>query len=326
VFLTAANVLRYLVGRGYARPESVTSGTYAVDDLSRRNRNFRVSTGIREFLVKQAREWNRAGRSTIEREAALCRRAHTDPDFSVLRRLIPATHSYDPAGSVLIFDFLPESIPLADSSLRFAPDRIGAIGRAMAEFHGQMTPPDLAQEFPGDLPGVLWIQNWDPEARSDRTGGQRELLRLIRRYEEFGDALQGLRSRWKPSALIHNDWKIENCLIDDAGFHVIDWELAAWGDPMWDAATFLQSLWNLWVRNPERYTLEEVRPALWAFLESYSAPVEPILLFAGARMLQSAWESLYKAQSIQAPAVRLAQASLHILTRPDWAREQLLGR
>jgi hypothetical protein len=43
-------------------------------------------------------------------------------------------------------------------------------------------------------------------------------------------------------------------------------------------------------------------------------------------MLQSAWESLYKSDHIEGDAVRLAQASLHILTRPDWAREQLLGQ
>ena len=107
---------------------------------------------------------------------------------------------------------------------------------------------------------------------------------------------------------------------------MVDWELAAWGDPLWDAATFLQSIWNRWVRDPDEYSLEDLRPALLAFIKSYGASVAPILAFAGARMLQSAWESLHKATQIDGEAVRLAQASLNILTRPEWAREQLLGQ
>src|SRR6516164_8424180 len=54
VFLTEANVLHYLVRRGFARYDAVTSGDYAVRNLTRRNRNFRVSAGAQEFLVKQA--------------------------------------------------------------------------------------------------------------------------------------------------------------------------------------------------------------------------------------------------------------------------------
>jgi hypothetical protein len=42
-------------------------------------------------------------------------------------------------------------------------------------------------------------------------------------------------------------------------------------------------------------------------------------------MLQTAWEAVQKSESMGGPAIRLAQGSLHILTRPEWAREQLLG-
>jgi Ser/Thr protein kinase RdoA (MazF antagonist) len=326
VFLTEANVLHYLVRRGFARYDAVARGDYGVRNLSRRNRNFRVSTGAQDFLVKQAGEWNHGGRATIEREAVLCRRAHTDAAFEPLRRLVPATHSYDPHGSILIFDFLHGSTPLADSAHHLAPESARAIAAAMADFHRRMSAPGLAQAFPGDAPALLSMHEWDPDDVADRTDGHRELLRLVRRHEAFGVALEALSAAWKPSALIHNDWKVENCLVSDDVFHVIDWELAAWGDPLWDAATFLQSLWNVWVRDPEEQSLEAIRPALRAFLEGYGAPVAPIIAFAGGRMLQSAWESLYKSDHIEGDAVRLAQASLHILTRPDWAREQLLGQ
>jgi Ser/Thr protein kinase RdoA (MazF antagonist) len=323
VFLTEANVLHYLVRRGFARYDAVTSGDYAVRNLTRRNRNFRVSTGAREFLVKQAGEWNHAGRATIEREAALCRQAHTDARFAAVRRLAPATYSYDPNASILIFDCLSAS---ADASRGIAPELARTIAAAMAEFHRAMSSPDLAATFPGDHPGILSMHRWNTDDFDGRTEGQRELLLLVRRHEAFGVALESLRAAWNPSTLIHNDWKIENCLLQGAGFHVIDWELAGWGDPLWDAATFLQSMWNVWVRDPDEYSLEEIRPALLAFVEGYGAPTGPLVAFAGARMLQSAWESLHKATHIEGDAVRLAQASLNILMRPDWAREQLLGK
>jgi hypothetical protein len=102
--------------------------------------------------------------------------------------------------------------------------------------------------------------------------------------------------------------------------------MAGWGDPLWDAATFVQSLWNRWARDPEECTLEEIRPGLGAFLDAYGAPISQVIAFAGARMLQSAWEALQPSAQMEGDAVRLAQASLNILTRLEWAREQLLGR
>ena len=42
-------------------------------------------------------------------------------------------------------------------------------------------------------------------------------------------------------------------------------------------------------------------------------------------MLQTAFEHLQKLDNMTAEAVRLMQASLNILTRPEWATRQLLG-
>jgi hypothetical protein len=42
-------------------------------------------------------------------------------------------------------------------------------------------------------------------------------------------------------------------------------------------------------------------------------------------MLQTAFEHLDKAERMTAEAIRLMQASLNILTRPEWAAGQLLG-
>ena len=115
---------------------------------------------------------------------------------------------------------------------------------------------------------------------------------------------------------------------------VVDWEFVAWGDSIGDVGTMLQSYWNFWVRSPAEYPIELIRPAMCAFLEAYAKergrePVEfaaRAIRFAAARMLQTVFETLDKAEEMTGPALRLLQGSLNILTRPEWAAEQLLAR
>ena len=49
------------------------------------------------------------------------------------------------------------------------------------------------------------------------------------------------------------------------------------------------------------------------------------LRFAAARMLQTAYEVLDAAEKLNADAVFLLQASLNILTRPEWALGEIFG-
>ena len=71
MFLTEANVLHYLLSKRFAAAEDVVSGNFLVRGLSRRNHNFRVTSGAREYLVKQVRKWDAEGRASLEREAAV---------------------------------------------------------------------------------------------------------------------------------------------------------------------------------------------------------------------------------------------------------------
>jgi Ser/Thr protein kinase RdoA (MazF antagonist) len=334
MFLTEANVLHYLAGRGFTGFEPVVDGTFAVYNLSRRNRNFRVSCGTREYLVKQARKWDVAGRSSLEREADFCRQAKTDPRFLPLRRLTPESYSYDPDHSILIFEFLPDESPLPVAPNRLAPEAGRLVGAAMARFHGDMCRSEFAELYPQDPPVFLRMHRWDA-GRLTEQPGQQELVRLVKRHGGFATALEAIEREWHPETMIHGDWKLDNCLVSGHSdrIHVVDWELAGWGDPMWDVATLLQSYWNLWLDDSEEHPIATIRPVLRAFLEGYGAAMGRVtpelraraIRLAAARMLQTAWESLQKAHGISGLAVRLAQASLNILTRPEWAAGELLG-
>lgn len=335
MFLTEANVLHYLVERNFAEMGAVVDGRFTVRSLSYRNYNYAVTCGRREYLVKQPKKWTPAGRGSIDGEASFYWQVRTDPRFRPLRSLVPESYGYDPLHSILILKFLPHQTTLHHAPDRFSPETARLVAAAMAALHRGMRAPEIGQLFPASISWFFSIHEGDPDKLEDATEGQRELVRLVRKFPAFGDALESVRSEWRAQSLIHGDWKLSNCLVSAARdrLSMVDWEFASWGDPLWDAGTVLQSYWSFWVRSPEKHPIEEIRPALSAFLETYahetgtgvSDILVPVVRFAGARMVQTAYEALIRADQMTADAVRLAQASLNILTRPEHAAGALLG-
>lgn len=329
MFLTEASVLHYLLDKRFAGPEDVVAGRFLVRGLSRRNHNFRVTAGAREYLVKQVRKWDAGGRASLEREAAVYWQARTNPSLAPVAELAPRSHAWDPPNAVLILEYLPEHVELYDLPDRFAPELAHLAGQAMGTFHRAMQAEECLSLFPAELPWQLSMHETKEEDLADESPGRREFVRAVKKHPEFGQALDQLRADWRPDTVIQGDWKLDNCLISPERdrVRVVDWEFAAWGDPAWDLATLLQSYWNFWVLWPSRYQIEEIRPALRAALAAYARPdiAGRAIRFAAARMLQTAFERLDKAEQMTAEAVRLTQASLNILTQPEWAREQLVG-
>jgi Ser/Thr protein kinase RdoA (MazF antagonist) len=329
MFLTRANVLHYLLEKRFAGPEDVVSGQFTVRTLSRRNQNFRVTSGAREYLVKQATKWDPEGRASLDREAKLYWETKTNPCFAPVAALAPQSYAWDPPDSVLILEYLPGHTELYDLPNRFEPVLARLAGQTMGAFHRDMRAKELASLFPADAPWQFALHEINEEDLPDEKAGRRELLRAVRKYPEFGPALDQLRAEWRAATVIQGDWKLDNCLIsaDRNRVRVVDWEFTVWGDPVWDLATLLQSYWNFWVLWPSEYRIEEIQPALRAVLDGYAQPdlTRKAIRFAGARMLQSAFEQLDQADQMTAEGVRLMQASLNILTRPQWAAEQLLG-
>jgi aminoglycoside phosphotransferase (APT) family kinase protein len=205
----------------------------------------------------------------------------------------------------------------------------------MGAFHREMESGSLASEFPGTIPGPLSLHEVAEEDIAEPSEGRHELLRAVKRHAEFARGLDGLRAEWRADTLTHGDWKLENCLISPDRNHlrVVDWEFVGWGDSIWDVSGLLQSYWSFWVRWPSEHPIETIQPALRAFLNAYarSRGWEPgelaarAVRFAAARMLQTAFEILDKAEEMTGAAVRLMQGSLNIFTRPDWAADQLIG-
>jgi hypothetical protein len=335
MYLSRSNLLHYLVEKQFSDLEPAVNGAFVVRSLTRRNLNFHVTCGAREYLVKQAKSWDFDARASVEREAAFYRQQETNQRLAPLGlALAPRCYAYDPPNSVLILEFLSAHTELYGAPDRFAPELGRLCGEAMGAFHRAMESGHLASEFPGSIPWCLSLHELAGDLE-EPSAGQRELLQVVKRHAEFARGLDRLRAEWRADTLTHGDWKLENCLISPGRNHlrVVDWEFVSWGDSIWDVSALLQSYWNFWVRWPSEYPIETIQPALRAFLHAYarSRGWEPgelaarAVRFAGARMLQTAFETLEKAEAMTGAAVRLMQGSLNVFTRPDWAAEQLIG-
>src|ERR1035438_6253355 len=102
MFLTEANVLHYLVEKQFADLEAAVSGAFTVRSLTRRNLNLHVTCGTREYLIKQAKDWDLEARSTVEREAAFYRQQEASQQSAPL---VPRCYAYDPPNSILVLEF-----------------------------------------------------------------------------------------------------------------------------------------------------------------------------------------------------------------------------
>src|SRR5580704_4369443 len=170
MFLTEANVLHYLLSKRFAAAEDVVSGNFLVRGLSRRNHNFRVTSGAREYLVKQVRKWDAEGRASLEREAAVYWQARTNPSLAPVSDLAPRSHAWDPSNAVLILEYLPEHTELYDLPDRFAPQLALLAGQSMGAFHRAMESEEHRAWLPAELPSQLSMHETKEEDLADESG------------------------------------------------------------------------------------------------------------------------------------------------------------
>jgi aminoglycoside phosphotransferase (APT) family kinase protein len=257
-----------------------------------------------------------------------------------------------------------ESLHAFHLRTRSWPAPVGeALGAALAALHdpavpAAIEPADRSALFPGAPPWILSTHEMRAEQLTASVSpANRQLIDLVRRHPGFAEALNGLKAGWRPEALIHGDMKWDNCLVawpeGDGGFPrvvFVDWELADLGDPCWDVGALLQAYLMPWLTSvpptpgvpPARLAglaavpLGQVQPAVGALWRRYaadrgltgerrSAALDRCVRAAGARMIQTAYESLAGADSLNPAMLLLLQVSLNVLTRPADAAGQLLA-
>jgi aminoglycoside phosphotransferase (APT) family kinase protein len=350
MILTEADVPAYLAEKGLADP----AAGWTVSASPSRNRNFSAvpATGGPGFFLKQLRVTAPESVLMMQREATVYWLSRNDPDFAPLAGLIPPFGLFDGARKVLVLGRVPGARNLLrhQEEARGFPAPLGeALGKALAAVHHgvgrrmRSDPPRAA--FPLEPPGILTAHRGGPLLRW-LGPGQMRLVERVREHPVLAPALDRLAATWAFDTFTHGDLKFENCVIASGGgeasrVFLVDWELADFGDPCWDAGCILQAYLYLGLlptlaRPGEglRERLERagarreaMRAALQGFWTAYGPLpelLERTLGCAAARLVQMALEVMHGQAEPPAAALSLLETAAEVAGDPGGA-VRLLG-
>ena len=360
--LSPDNLVYYLFERGLTTPEQVVNGSIEIGEIPRRNRNFKVKQrGGPGYFLKQVRRWEPETLRTLQAEAQCYQLATEQEVFADLRGIVPHFHSYDARRAVLVTELVDGAETVTEHHFRsdaFPVAVAEQLGRAFGSYHRKAAsggPPAVNGLFPRRAAWALSLHDMPPHSVQEGSGGIFQMLGMIRQFPQFAAAFEKLRAEWRPDAVIHSDIKWDNCLIypDTGGnpkLKVVDWEMADWGDSCWDVAAIFSAYLSFWVQslpangltNPAalvgqtRFPIERMQPAIRTFWSTYrecrglsreesSDWLRRSVRYAGARTVQTAFETLQAVPQAHSGTVLLLQLSMNVMTNPDEAAHELLG-
>jgi len=239
-----------------------------------------------------------------------------------------------------------------------------ALGRALGSIHRSFARLDLQHDpraswLSHGVPWPMKLHRPGPGMLAELSPANSQLLRVLQTEHGLSARLDRLCQEWRPETVIHGDIKLDNILVRirreeqaDASVElwIADWETVQVGDPAWDLAGALQDFLIFWVSSMPlsneltveemvagaRVPLNSVRNATRALWFSYRAEARldggsatEILLravrFSAARLIQSAYERLYRMDHLAGPSVLLLQMSANLLAEPERGQLHLYG-
>lgn len=349
-------VVSRLVARGLVSTERVVEGDLTVTDASRRNRNLKVvSTRGPSYFVKHAT--HQASAALLAQEAWVYSLLHSDPEG--IGAHVPASHGYDPASGMMVLGLLSDCESLLEhhARLRSFPPAVGAaMGETLAKLHRLPLPADAAHRLPRHPPGMFNLLRPHVSYMSEVSGANLKVMSIVQQFPELMRMLDELQAGWRPETLVHGDLKWDNALVakDPPGapprLRIVDWESGGLGEPAWDAGSVLNDYLSCWLNSmpvtpdatPDRllrsagFPLDAMLPAVHAFWSAYVrgmgyAPAEAArrqeraARWAGARLIQTAFEHMQAHPQITGNAVVMLQLAQNVLARPRDALTHLLG-
>jgi aminoglycoside phosphotransferase (APT) family kinase protein len=358
--LTADAVVGFLRARDLVPDRAIVAGDLTVRDVSRRNQSFVVvADDTLRFFVKQPRGSDAV--DLVTTEARVYQWLTALPDAATLLPFLPRFRRFDADACALVLDHVGDAGSLAEHHWRRrVPARFGAaLGRAIGTLH-RVTGAALraADSGNGIGPAARYLQLHRPHVRNyvQSSTGTIELVRAIQSSSALAALLDDLERGWRIDAVIHADLRWDNCRIvettgrEAARVAIVDWETAGSGDSCWDAGTFFAECLAAWLRSapatrdspPEafltlsRLPLPRMQPAIRSFWRCYAselaldAPARGDRLiravrYAGARLVQHAFEEVQHSTRVNAIAVYLLQLAQNVLQRPVEAAVRLLG-
>lgn len=249
MYLSSTNLVHYLLACGHVTRHEVVHAPFSVFEIDGHHRSFRVACGSGDGLfVKQLKTPNQLSIEFLHREASCYRLAWSEAKFAAWQRLLPGLIGYDPERHIVITQRVAEAEDLVQCHRRlgsFPLDLARLLGTALADFHSTV------RELPEGSGSMVqisapWVFLFHQRSHEDGRWAVEPLSRAIGDDHALTRQLASLQAGWSPESLIHGDLKWSNCLVsptpdDKPRLHLVDWELARWGDPIWDVAGGLAS-------------------------------------------------------------------------------------
>lgn len=350
---TPPELVSYLLQAGLLTKHSIVNGDLVIADVSRRNRNFKVTRSDGpSYLVKQGA--GDEGAASLAREASVYRWLEGAGD----QEFLPHCYHYDEHESILVIEYVRDSCDLREHYVRsgkFSREIAEEMARALAALHRRSPETLLTVRY--DRPWAASLHQPDLQLLTTVSTANVQLLKILQKYPDFSMAIQVVRDNSGESACVHFDIKADNWIVlaqrsrrSTSRVRLVDWELAGLGDPCWDIGSVFSDYLTLWLesipvtgstppeRFPElaRYPLSRMHAAIGSFWRSYcrareldAAEAEEWLArsmnFAAIRLLQTAFEQADTSIQLTGSTVCFLQLSMNILQRPREASVHLLG-
>jgi len=361
--LALESSVTYLLSLGLVDLPSLVRHGLQIEEVPGRNRNFRVLGGPGQaFFLKQAPRGEIGPNGPLAVEASLYDWVATDARATALRPAFPRRRHHDPERSILVLDLVTDAAHPHVLEGEAAPPYFAALRRlvatALAECHGLPVPRDMevGAWLPDAAPWVFDLARPAPASLRELAPAQLSVIQSVQSQPGVLAALDRLHDEWRPTRLVHGDFKWNNVLVqqDSAGLPVrvllLDWEMAQLGDPAWDVGAVMHAFIAEAVlgleltdgTSPEMAAgllgtlIPKLLPAhrdLWtgylAAARLTDAEAEALLHrlpgHVAARLLKSAYE--WSQAEVQMPrsAAAILQLGINMLLRPDAAREVVLG-
>jgi thiamine kinase-like enzyme len=364
MILTQENIVHYLIDKNFVTAQTVVNGDFMVQDITRRNRNFKIILKNQKGLfVKQVKNWDAQSVNSLSREATSYSLAQHDENFNGLKQLMPNLIYHDRQRNIIILELFSQSENLSEMHIRlgtFPIDIASSLALSLGTYHKKVSLSiDKVKEkkiFPQALPWMLTVNQQYLQQVKNVDANHFQFFSIIDKYPEFLTSIEQLRNQWQTNSLIHGDMKWDNCLVykednnPNLQLKIIDWELADLGDSAWDVGAIFQTYLSLWVmsipalqnNNAQqaipfaKYKIDDMQPAIKQFWNTYTYTMQfekqnqanqllKCTQYAAVRMVQTVYEQVHFTKQLTQSGVYLLQLSLNILKNPAEATSALLG-
>ena len=357
--LTANNLAFYLVDKGFLSPEYLISGKYRVIQQQNRNIIFRVELGETDpgLFIKQLLSFDAHNSYTLQKEATALYLFQNSDTFADLTPYLTAYHGYDSGAQVLVTEYLPQALDLNEwiqHHKTFPQQFTESIATMLSILHrdisGEIAGNTSLQFFRDTAPWILRVG--DPvNPFLHHTANANPVAHWIGQNAPLCAALENLRVGWRGTSLIHGDVKLVNFIMpspESEQLKLVDWEICALGNALWDVAGILQSVLCTWLSMntpqhpgqnsdrelPDISAVKAFNSALWHHYRrsmrkqgrlEIADDIDTLLRFCGARLLQSSYEMNVYSQQLTPQVTHMLGYVQWLLTEPRQMANLLLG-